>query len=76
MESEWGLHMANQRKRRTVAVEPKSWAAVVVLLAEAESAADWLCAAHEGTDQWERGMALREAIRNVTGERALAEGSR
>lgn len=36
------------------------------LLKAAEQAADWLCEATPGTDQYERGMALRKEIGKVS----------
>lgn len=35
------------------------------LLEAAEVAADWLCDAHTGSDQWERGQKLHKEIRKV-----------
>ncbi len=32
------------------------------LRAALEECVDWMCEAHEGTDQWERGKAAREAL--------------
>lgn len=35
------------------------------LVEAAKSAADWLCDAHKNSDPWERGQALRKALREV-----------
>lgn len=32
------------------------------MLAALEECADWMCEAHEGSDQWERGQVVRAAI--------------
>lgn len=37
----------------------------IALFNAAEEAADWMCEAEEGTDQYERGAKLREAIENA-----------
>lgn len=39
---------------------------IAKLLEAAESAADWLCDSNKGTDQHERGEALRDAILDFT----------
>jgi hypothetical protein len=38
--------------------------AVRRLVIAAKSAADWLCEARKGSDPWERGLALRQALGN------------
>jgi len=47
--------------------QAKRRAAISDLIAAAESAADWMCEAHEGTDQWERGQELRAALKKMRG---------